>query len=89
MTFTIHREAPKAKLVTMGQGEKEMGKEPVADYYPPGTTEPIVRPAHIPDPALKNAVESPEGAEIVSKEPASKAGPVGKDEPKGKDTKKK
>ena len=27
-----------------------MGKEPVADYYPPGATEPIVRPDHVPAP---------------------------------------
>lgn len=83
VTFTIHKEAPKTKIITTGQGDRDMGKEPVADYYPPGATEPIVRPSHIPDPAAKTAVET------VSEESPAKNGPVGKDEPKGKDTKKK
>lgn len=87
MTFTIHEEAPKTKLVTMGQADKEieMAKEPVRDYYPPGVTEPIVRPDNIPDPAAKAAVDT------ISEEPADKAGPVGaKGEPsKAKVAKKK
>lgn len=87
MTFTIHKEAPKDKLVTMGKADKELEmtkeKEPVADYYPPGTTEPIVRPDNVPDPAAKT------GVDVVSEEPADKQGPVGakgepKEEPKTK-----
>jgi len=50
------------------------GDEPVADYYPPGTTEPIVRPANIPDPAAKAGVET------IKEEPASKPGAVGSGE---------
>lgn len=81
MTFTIHKEAPKTKLVTMGKADKEidMAKEPTYEsnpelyHYPSGATEPV----------LKNAIESPEGAETISKEPAGKGGPVGaKGEPK-------
>lgn len=40
--------------------EIRMGKQPVADYYPPGATEPQVRPANVPAPN-----ENPEG--IVTK----------------------
>jgi len=36
-----------------------MGKQPVADYYPPGATEPIVRPADVPAPN-----ENPEGVVV-------------------------
>ena len=36
-----------------------MGKQPVADYYPPGATEPIVRPANVPAPN-----ENPEGVVV-------------------------
>jgi hypothetical protein len=55
-----------------------MGKEK-ADYYPPGATEPIVRPAHIAPPAvpiadveskgLKEAATTPPVSETVKKEP--------------------
>lgn len=80
----IHREAPKAQLVTMGQANKEiktMADKPKADYYPPGATEPIVRPANIPDPAAKAGVET------ISEESASKGGPVGaKGEPRKAET---
>ena len=86
MGFTIHKEAPKTILVTMGQGDREMGKEPPSYeknpelyHYRPGTTEP----------ELVNPVDNPEGAETISKEPASKAGPVGaKGEPKADNKKK-
>lgn len=36
-----------------------MGKQPVADYYPPGATEPIVRPPDVPAPN-----ENPEGVVV-------------------------
>lgn len=36
-----------------------MGKQPVADYYPPGATEPIVRPPGIPAPAPDLEEEAP------------------------------
>jgi hypothetical protein len=54
-----------------------MGKQ-VADYYPPGATEPQVRPAHIPPPAvpiadvesksIKEAATTPPVAETVKEE---------------------
>lgn len=40
------------KVITMG---KEKAK---ADYYPPGATEPQVRPAHIPPPPLADVEEA-------------------------------
>jgi hypothetical protein len=57
-----------------------MGKQPVADYYPPGATEPIVRPADIPPPAvpesevdesksIKEAATTPPVAKTVKEEP--------------------
>lgn len=78
MTLTIHREAPKAKLITMGQADKEieMAKvsfetNPELYHLRPGTTEP----------ELKNPEDA--GADVISKEPADKAGPVGaKGEPR-------
>lgn len=75
MTFTIHKEAPKVKLVTMGQADKEinMAKGVSFETHPdlyhlrPGTTEPELKPG----------IDSTAGADVVSKEPADKAGPVG------------
>jgi len=81
MGFTIHKEAPKTNLVTVGQGKKEitMGKEPTYEsnpelyHYRPGTTEPELKPT----------TDGTVGADVVSKEPADKAGPVGaKEAPK-------
>jgi hypothetical protein len=64
------------KVITMGKKD-----EPVADYYPPGATEPQVRPAHIPPPAvpeadveeksIREAATSPPVAKTVKKEPAA------------------
>ena len=50
------------------QEDKEiiMGKQPVADYYPPGATEPIVRPADVPN-------ENPEGVVVDRSESVSSA----------------
>ncbi len=36
-----------------------MGKKEIADYYPPGATEPIVRPSDVPAPN-----ENPEGVVV-------------------------
>ena len=79
MPFTIHREAPKVKLITLGQADKEieMGKEPVADYYPPGATEPIVRPDNVPEPAANAEVEEP-ADKPAKDEPQKAAKPNGK-----------
>lgn len=73
MPFTIKEEAPKAQLVTMGQANKEieMAKDVSYETHPelyhlrPGTTEP----------ELKNPESA--GADVIKKEPADKAGPVG------------
>lgn len=78
MPFTIHKEAPKVKLVTMGQADKEIEMAKVSyETHPelyqlrPGTTEP----------ELKNPEAA--GVSVISEEPASKAGPVGaKGEPR-------
>ena len=81
MPFTVHKEAPKTKLVTMGQADKEieMSKgvsfetHPDLYHFRPGTTEPELKPG----------VDSTAGAEVIKKEPADKAGPVGaKGEPR-------
>ena len=63
--------------------EIRMGKKEVADYYPPGATEPQVRPAHIPpavpvsevseDKSLKEAATSPPVVETVKKESAAES----------------
>jgi hypothetical protein len=52
------------------QEDKEivMGKQPVADYYPPGATEPIVRPANVPAPN-----ENPEGVVVGESKSISNA----------------
>ena len=55
------------------QGNKEivMGKKEVADYYPPGATEPMVRPADVPAPKPEGVVvesESVGGAVEAAKE---------------------
>jgi hypothetical protein len=51
-----------------------MGKQPVADYYPPGATEPIVRPDNIPapeaEPEPEGVITGDEKAAPVKKEPA-------------------
>lgn len=75
MPFTIHREPEKDKVITMGQAD-----QPVADYYPPGATEPIVRPAHIPAPEPTPEVKEELNAEVDKevaddKKTASKAMP--------------
>jgi hypothetical protein len=72
MPLTINYAKHEDKVITMGKQ--------VADYYPPGATEPIVRPAHIPPPAvpeaevsadksLKEAATTPPVAETVKKAP--------------------
>ena len=64
-----------------------MGKKEVADYYPPGATEPIVRPSHIAPPAvpeaevdadksLAEAATTPPVTKTVKKE--AKTGPMGR-----------
>jgi hypothetical protein len=52
------------------QEDKEiiMGKQPVADYYPPGATEPIVRPPDVPAPN-----ENPEGVVVGESKSVSNA----------------
>lgn len=81
MPLTIHKEAPKTKLVTMGQADKEieMPKEVSYETHPelyqlrPGTTEPELKPG----------IDSTAGVDVIKKEPADKPGPVGaKGEPK-------
>ena len=47
-------------------------KEPVADYYPPGATEPIVRPAHIPPPEASAEVKEELKAEVDAEQPELK-----------------
>lgn len=67
MGLEIHEEPKKDRIITMGQADKPV--EPVADYYPPGATEPIVRPAHIPAPEPKpEPVKEPEVKEEVKEE---------------------
>lgn len=43
------------KVIIMGQASKS-----VADYYPPGATEPIVRPASVPPAVEKESEPDPE-----------------------------
>jgi hypothetical protein len=54
------------------QGEViTMGKQPVADYYPPGATEPIVRPDNVPaEPEPEGVITGDEKTAPVKKEPA-------------------
>lgn len=67
MTLEIHEEPKKDRLITLGKADQPI--EPVADYYPPGATEPIVRPAHIPAPEPKEEPkEEPTGAKEEVKE---------------------
>jgi hypothetical protein len=78
MPLTIH-ELPKQKdkVITMGKAN-----EPVADYYPPGVTEPQVRPADVPAPEKP---AEPKPAEPKPAEPKPKPEP----EPEKKKTAKK
>jgi hypothetical protein len=59
MPFTIHKEPDKDRRIVMGKAD-----EPVADYYPPGATEPIVRPADVPAPEPDAEPAPGEEAEI-------------------------
>jgi hypothetical protein len=62
-TLEIKREQPKVKVITMGQQDKEIEYE---EYYPPGTTEPILR-----EKQPGNAPSSPRSAlGVVSEERA-------------------
>lgn len=76
-TLEIKREQPKARLITMGQPDQEIEYE---EFYPPGTTEPILRkkqPAKPPEepapiPVLPPAMGDPP-AMVEQKPPATPA----------------
>jgi len=53
------------KLPKREDKEIRMGK-PDADYYPPGATEPQVRPANVPAPDAPAPNEKPEGVVVES-----------------------
>jgi len=72
MPLIINHVKQEDKVIVMGK------KEEVADYYPPGATEPIVRPADVPPPAvpledvepksIKEAATTPPVAKTVHEE---------------------